>query len=88
MSIGGWYPFAQVGIGYKIDEPDYVMYGAEKFPVSFGSSDTALFEVGFESGPVQFGIKHDSQWLTGRPFNNQPEYHKTELFIRYKFGGQ
>jgi len=83
------YPYASVGVGYKIHEPTYVEYNGEKLDVNFGGEDTALMEAGFEYGRhVSFGLKHDSQWSTGWPFNDTNEYHKTEIFIRYKIGGR
>lgn len=82
------YPYAAVGIGYKIDEPNSVNYNGEELDMDFGSNDTALMEAGFEiDGGYSFGIKHDSQWSTGWPVNDKEEYRKTEVFVRYKFGG-
>jgi len=84
-----FYPYAAVGVGYKIQEPGYVEYSGRKLPVDFGDNDTALLEVGFETNyPISFGLKHDSQWSSGAPFNDNAEYHKTEIFIRYKIGGK
>lgn len=83
------YPYAAIGVGYKIQEPSYVMRDDDRISVSFGGTDTALFEAGFETDyNITFGIKHDSQYSTGWPFNSDPEYYKTEVFIRYKIGGR
>jgi len=82
------YPYIAIGAGYKIHEPNYAKVDGEVIRVSFGGKDTALLEAGFEyKNSISFGIKHDSQWSTGWPINDEYEYHKTELFIRYKIGG-
>lgn len=83
------YPYMSIGIGYKIQEPSYVEYEGERLDMNFGGHDTALIEVGLETDyDITFGLKHDSQWSTGFPFNDDPEYYKTEIFVRYKIGGK
>lgn len=86
--IFGFYPYIRLGIGYKFQEPDHVIYNNEKLSVSFGGKDSALIEAGFERGNFSIGIKHDSQWSTGWPINNREEYYKTEAFLSYKWGGK
>ena len=81
------YPYAEIGIGYKIAEPNYVTYAGERLDIDFGGNDSALFEVGLEAKSYSFGLAHDSQYSTGWPFNDRDEYHKTEIFIKYKIGG-
>ena len=84
-----FYPYLSVGVGYKVQEPAYVEYDGKRLDMDFGGTDTALLEIGFETDySVTFGLKHDSQWSTGWPFNDTAEYYKTELFIRYKIGGK
>ena len=84
-----FYPYMSIGVGYKLQEPSYVEYEGERLDMDFGGSDTALVEIGFETDyDVTFGLKHDSQWSTGWPANSDPEYYKTEVFIRYKIGGK
>ena len=83
------YPYGIVALGYKIQQPDYVVYNGEKLDIDFGNKDTAVFEIGFETNyPISFGIKHDSQWSNGWPANEDPEYYKTEVFVKYKIGGK
>lgn len=83
-----WAPYAAIGIGYKFSEPKSVVYNGRHLDVDFGGKDSALFEVGYEwSKGLSLGLKHDSQYSTGWPFNDRPEYRKTEVFIRYKIGG-
>ena len=86
--IWGFYPYADIKVGYKIEEPDYVVYNGEKLNVSFGAKETSVLELGFEKDNFSFGVKHDSQWFSGSPFNEDEEYYKTEIFIGYKIGGQ
>lgn len=76
-------PYVYVGAGYKFIEAQYYV-GAEK--LSFGSPWSAIFELGVKTdGGWRFGMKHDSQWFSGAPFNDDLEYHKTELFIGREF---
>jgi len=83
------YPYGIIALGYKIQQPDYVIYNGEKLDVDFGGKDSVFFELGFETdSPISFGVKHDSQASSGFPFNNEPEYYKSEVFIKYKIGGK
>jgi hypothetical protein len=86
--IFGFFPYARIGSGIKIQEPDYVVLNNRKYDMDFGGNDSALLEFGLENGQWSFGIKHDSQWSSGWPFNSSEEYYKTELFIAVKFGGK
>ena len=76
--------YTSIGIGYKLQEPNTVIVNGRKEHLDFGTDDTALVEFGIEYKDIQFGFKHDSQYLTGWPVNHKPEYYKTELFIRYR----
>ena len=100
-NAGAWglYPYAEVGIGYKLDEPDYayvdMVHPDDGKPYRYkvgmygSAKDTALFEAGFETNVnVSFGLKHDSHWSTGWPVDKQGEYYKTEIFVKYKIGGK
>ena len=86
------YPYASFGIGTKVDESEYWHTndeGSRLKRVDFGNRDTALFEFGVETDyNITIGIKHDSQYSSGWPFNNDAEYYKTEIFIRYTVGGR
>lgn len=35
----------------------------------------------------QFGYKHRSAWFSGKPFNDEGEFHSESLFLEFKFGG-
>lgn len=35
----------------------------------------------------QLGIKHESQWFTGPPFNDEAEFHAEKVYIQIKLGG-
>ncbi len=73
--------YFKVGVGYKLEstEINWEDGSVGDHPLS------ARFELGVERGAVSYGISHDSQWVTGKPFNDDMEYSKTELFIDYKF---
>lgn len=91
VNAAEWYPYVAVGVGYKIQEPDRLYYfeGQDLEPLHL-TDDSALIEAGAEYGRAwSIGLKHDSQWSTGWPFNGKnEEYSKTEIFIRYKLGGR
>ena len=82
------YPYLEIGIGYKFQEPDSVIVNNLHYDMNFGGRDSAIIEAGFEWEKFSFGIKHDSQWSTGWPFNDKDEYYKTEIFLKYKIGGK
>lgn len=95
ISASNFYPYASVALGYKLDEAEYSYdvkvdgWHEDTYKADFGGNDTAIFEAGIETNyNISFGLKHDSQWSTGKPFNDKDEYHKTEIFIRYKIGGR
>lgn len=74
-------PYVKVGVGYKLQSTE-VRWDDGRVgddPIS------ARFEVGYENNIISYGVSHDSQWFTGKPFNDNMEYSKTELFIDYKF---
>ena len=75
--------YVKVGIGYKFDESDSVDVGDEyeKYDIDNSSPFSARGEAGCKKSSYSFGISHHSQWATGAPFNDDWEYHKTELFI-------
>lgn len=71
-------PYVKVGTGYKLKEIEiYFIDGSKSEPL------TARIEVGAENGNWTYGLSHSSQWLSGKPFNNDMEYSKTELFLDY-----
>lgn len=78
--------YVSVGAGYKVDEPNYMEYENHgKLAADFGSPVSARIEVYQQEGNVKYGVSHHSQWLDGAPFNNDPEYGKTEIFVDYIF---
>ena len=73
--------YCKIGVGYELHATE-ITWGDG----SPNDSDiTARFACGIEDGNISYGLFHSSQYLTGRPFNNDSEYEKTELFIDYKF---
>ncbi len=86
------YPYAYLGVGYKISEQEFVIHWASRDQSELQYeriSDSFVAEVGFEhTSGFKFGLKHDSQLSEGFPVNsNEREYWKTEAFLGYKFGG-
>lgn len=71
--------YAKVGIGYKFEET--AMYNKG---VLIDDPYSARFEIGTSVNNFSFGLSHDSQWLSGAPFNDKEEYYKSEVFIDYK----
>ncbi len=76
-------PYIEVGTGYKIIEPKAGSDEWQKFLDNCKVS--AHLELGVEQGPVSYGLGHFSQLFCGAPFNDQSEYSKTEVFVRYKY---
>lgn len=73
--------YLKVGAGYKFDE--LALYSS-KTREMISDPLTARIEVGYEKGPLTFGVSHHSQWLRGWPVDDKLEYYKTELFVDYK----
>ena len=80
-----WDLYGRVAIGYKIQEPDHVVYNDQELNVSFGGPVSGFFELGYEKGPFSLGLKHDSQPFVGFPVDDDEEYYKTEVFASVKF---
>jgi hypothetical protein len=84
-------PYVKVGAGYKIDETDDVKFKdtGETWKVDKSSPISARIDAGYHCKKgVTMGISHHSQWLSGSPFNDNWEHHKTELFVdkEWQFG--
>ena len=63
-----------------------------------GKNPRAEFKLGYEFAfgdfrnhwwlPIfQFGYKHESNWFSGKPFNDDREMWSDKLFLEFKFGG-
>jgi hypothetical protein len=63
-----------------------------------GKNPRAEFKLGFEFAfgdwrnkwyipTFQAGYKHESNWFTGAPFNDEPELFAEKLFLEFRFGG-
>jgi len=63
-----------------------------------GKNPRAEFKLGYEFAfgdfrnhwwlPIfQVGYKHESNWLSGAPFNDEREMWSDKLFLEFKFGG-
>jgi len=79
--------YVKIGAGYKIDQTEYTtdIESGRKVYLHFNDPISARIEVGIEHESISYGISHHSNWLTGYPFNNEGEFHKTEIFVDYKF---
>ena len=75
--------YAKIGTGIKLGEA--LMYGYNQTIEAESSPISARIEIGQEVGNLSYGVSHHSQWLTGKPFDDEWEYHKTEIFLDYKF---
>lgn len=74
--------YLKVGIGYKLNETEiyFTDQGYNDDPIS------ARLELGFEyTENITLGFSHHSQYFTGKPFSEEGEYAKNELFIDYTF---
>jgi hypothetical protein len=76
--------YITIGVGYKIQEADRATLNSGQIgEADFGRKETARIEAGCEVKNWTFGVSHDSQWFSGAPLNDDPEYHKTEVFVDY-----
>lgn len=73
-------PYASVGAAYKLSEQQIWV---EADGTSMNDPFTARGEIGIEHDNFRYGVSHHSQWLRGKPFDDDIEYHKTEVFIDY-----
>ncbi len=76
--------YAKIGAGYKLEESETFTYNGKEVEADYGHWLSARIEIGCETNKWSWGISHHSQWLSGAPFNDDAEYHKTEIFIDRK----
>jgi len=75
----------KIGAGYKFSETKDTFDSDGKLVFSGGRSPSARIDVyGKWSNGVSIGIGHQSNYRDGVPFNDRPEYHKTEIFIDFE----
>lgn len=81
----GWY--GKVGTGLKVYGDTTVEIEGVTSPRSDKVIDilTARFEIGKDFGNYSVFINHHSQWLRGKPFSNDWEYHTSSVGFSYKF---
>lgn len=78
----------KTGLGYKIHYQNYVNLNNKKHYYtddSFQDKLSARFGLSRDFNNIEIGVWHHSQWFRGAPFSSGWEYHKTELFIDYKW---
>jgi len=87
---GNW--FSSVGVGYKILEQTEIKYELDGVEYTLPTGDnlvvdkiTARFSVGKHYGDYTVSLDHHSQWLKGKPFDKEWEYHVTYVGISYSF---
>lgn len=74
--------YAKIGAGYKFQEKSISKKNIDGTYSPYKSSPiSARLEGGCKKNSYLFGVSHHSQWSTGAPFNDDWEYHKTELFV-------
>ena len=78
--------FVEVGAGYKLD----AFTGQSLQPGNCGGRNpTAHLRLGWEfPNGYEIGTHHYSHWLDGRPFNNNCETYKQELYVSKRWGGR
>lgn len=74
-------PYVKVGAGYKVSETELRFDDGS----SASSPISARIDIGMQKGNFTYGLSHHSQYFTGRPFNNDMEYQKTEVFVDYTY---
>lgn len=79
-----------VGSGYKIKSQESITFSTGKThqlstDIIRKNRFTARFGVYKRIDDWEIGLAHHSQWFVGRPFNNDWEYHKTEVVISKYF---
>jgi len=68
------------------------------FELCTGSNPRAEFKLGYEFAfgdfrnhwflpIIQLGYKHESNWASGPPFNDEKELWSDSVFLEFKFGG-
>lgn len=88
--------FTSIAFGYKFNEPDTFEYQGQEVNASYGHWLSTEFELGWSSKIYQSGRRkayisiyyhHSSQLLSGKPFNDEPEYYKDEIStkVEYRF---
>ena len=69
--------YFDIGIGYKLEEAKIYGYN--------NTSPTAHFALGYEWNTIRLELSHDSNYLSGPPFNHDWEYYRTELRVVKRF---
>jgi hypothetical protein len=84
--------YLEAGGGYKFDEPETFNLDGNLIPATYGSSISAIAEVGIKwhldkKWSLKTFIGHHSQWSTGFPFKDgdPPEYYKSEIGIKLRY---
>lgn len=72
-----------VGAGYKLRETK--LQGARSEAYNKSKGPTAFIALTYEKGPIQYQFAHDSNWLIGRPFNDDRERSLWQFRVNYRF---
>ena len=72
-------PYLKVGVGYKFHETELGRM------VDCNKKFTGRVQLGYELGPVTYGIEHLSDLQCAKPFREGVEYTNDQVFIDYKF---
>lgn len=84
--------YGHIGAGYYLDVGDHVYLRDNdgSFNTDYKTNPAALF--GFygkwkfkENNFLKVGVDHDSNWLTGPPFNNDAELDITRFVVDYNY---
>lgn len=88
--------FSVIGVGYKILQDDRIESRKETdtnlkeyYDINIHhmiDNVTARLSIGYHfNDHIDFSLNHHSQWLKGKPFSSEWEYHITTLAVSYNF---
>lgn len=84
--------FVKIGVGYRLIQDDKIVYYWEnvKYTTDLSKESpiakiTARFAIGRHFGDYSLSLEHHSQWLRGKPFDNEWEYELTSVNLAYIF---
>jgi hypothetical protein len=81
----GWSPFAEVGVGFQIDNrTDWWVQTQRGYQ---GKNPQARLAVGMANGKYSCGYYHQSWFFQGRPFNKDPEIYQDDIRCTIRWGG-
>lgn len=81
-----------IGTGFKIKDDSTIKFEDENGSYTYDTNSTHIINrftsricLSDDYKNFVFGLCHHSQWLQGKPINDEWEYHKTEFSVAYQF---